>query len=217
MRMQFLTVLLIGFTLASAGVFVSEYQNFQRSNQAWPGLALPAGPTGIPTFSLAATQGALRRCATVLAPPLVNLRPAEQLRAFAKSCARLARRTTATMPTLGLAYYLAALVENFNANTAARDGLLARSARFAPSEGWLAERRFTLGMGLHLPDNAVENIQLMADTAILLTTQSGAELIADYYFRRPASRGFFADVASRAAQTNQKRLLNLLTKRRAGS
>jgi hypothetical protein len=217
MRMRFLTMMLVAFSVTSAAVFVAEFRNFARSHQTSLATDLTPGAGANGAFSLASTQDSLRFCAKALAPPLVELRPRERVRAFAETCARLARATVAAMPTHGLAYYLQALLENLDGTPSARDRLLAQSARFAPAEGWLAERRFSLAIGRQLPDNAYENSQLAADTAILLTTQSGAELVAEYYFQRPGSRAYIARIADRAARRDQTRLLNLLTKKRAGS
>jgi len=217
MKMQFLTILLVAFSATSAVVFAVEFRNFARAHQTSLETDLAVLAPGGGAFSLASTQDSLRSCARVLAPPLVDLRPRNQVRAFADACAELARRSVAAMPTHGLAYYLQALVENLNRNRSARDRLLAQSARFAPAEGWLAERRFSLAMGRQLSDRTNENQQLLADTAILLTTQSGAELLAETYYQRPGSRPFIASVAHRAAAWNQARFLNLLTRKRAGS
>ncbi len=164
-------------------------------------------------LSLQSTGRQLRQCLDRLMPPLVSVLPDTERRRSAQTCARLASDATARMPTHGLAWLVRAAALQAMGKTAQARRLLAASARFAPFEGWLAERRFALAIASGTSSSLAP---LKKDTATLLTTQTGAELLSHYYVQAPQTRRLIADMAGRASAQERTRLLNQLIRRKAG-
>jgi len=217
MRMHISTGLLIGFTAVSAVIFSAEFRAFGQASPA--SLAPTSQPLTKPAnylFSLSATRSTLSACDRKMSVPAVFLQPKSQLLETAANCAQTARLILKWMPTNGLAYLVAAQSADLLGEQANRDRLLGNSVRFARFEGWLAMRRFALIMNPQLPQTPDFSQTLRLDIATLLSTQSGAELLAGYYSRRPDIRALLAQIATRASASEQTRFLNLVRKQQAG-
>ncbi len=163
---------------------------------------LPARP-----FSLRAYHAVLMRCDRAMAVPLSRLQPENRQLTTARACGGFAEAAIAAVPTHGFAHLIAARAAGVANDGAAQSKHLARSIEFAPFEGWLAERRFVLAANTAGFGQQV----LTPDAAVLLTTQSGAEMLSRYFFRRPGLRELITSALSQATQSDQQRFLNLLT------
>jgi len=161
-----------------------------------------------PALPLRVVQAQLMVCDKALSVTATLVTPAPQLARKATDCLTLADRTLRTRPSFGLAHYIRALGLHVAVHPGAPDALAA-SARFSPSEGWLAERRLVAQIAT---PNLRREAEFDRDLGLLLNTQSGAELIARYYRYRPELRPVITKVANAATSKNQQRLLNLLRK-----
>ena len=211
MRLRMTTALFFGLALAGGWAVLAESR------------ALP-GPDGLPRgpgLGLKGTRAALLACTEALMPPRARLQPAAERARRSAVCGRIAGQVLRRMPSHGLAYLVQALAADSRGDTAERARALALSARFSPREGWLAEHRFLLaaqagasaaagpagdgGAGVRpLP------AWIGGDLDTLLTTQSGAELLARYLLRRPASRAAILAATDRAAPADRLRMRNIL-------
>ena len=156
-------------------------------------------------LSLSALQADLMRCDNALSYPRSAMMPGAVRSQAAGACLGLARQTIAQVPGHGLAHYIAALaLAGADPQGAARH--LAQSARAAPRQGWLAQRRFALARTL--PEEARRSARglLPSDIPVLLSTEAGARLVAQTYLRRPALRPGIARAAKRAEPDLQARL-----------
>ncbi len=211
MRLRLSEFLFLAFSALSAGMLTNELR---------AGLAtghLGGVRTGL---ALATVERQLLACITALTPPVSRLRTGAELRTTSASCGDLAGRILATMPTHPSAYLVQALVSAQARDLAGRDRALTQSAAFSPFEGWLAQRRFALAVAAPAPDAQdsaptapAANPALGRDIATLLTTQSGAELLARYYVLRPGVRDVIAAQAKLASPHDQTRFLNQLRRR----
>jgi len=147
--------------------------------------------------------------------PLAALQPEIAHTATADACSDLSRRAIALMPTYGFAHFVAALAAFHRNEQRGAQSHLEKSAEFARFEGWLAERRLALVVYQMPGDALLASTTVKSDIATLLTTQSGAELLARYFLRRPASRTIISEVATGADEKDQTRLLNILRKLQA--
>ncbi len=211
MRLRLSEILFLAVGVLSAGMLTNELRAGLSAGQ----------PRGIrPGLALATVDRQLLACITALTPPVSRLRTGRELRMTSESCADLAGRILATMPTHPSAYLVQALVSDRARDRAGRDRALALSAAFAPFEGWLAQRRFALAVAASEPDAQggaptapAPDPVLERDIATLLTFQSGAELLARYYVLRPGVRDLIAAQAGLASPHDQTRFLNQLRKR----
>jgi len=160
--------------------------------------------------SLRSKTAALLACDHDLAGPAVAFKTTETLRATANRCADLAETAQATAPTFALSHLVAAQ----SAMTLGQLDLgrthLERSRTYARFEGWLAQKRFVLSLRNNLPTAT-------SDVQTLLSTQFGTEFLARHYLANPALRDTIGTAALDMNGHIQQRLLNLLTKYRAGA
>lgn len=208
MQINTTVILMLGFTAISVLIFGAEMGTFRQAQR----LAQNQQVTPRVHFSLRATQKTLMACEKNMSPPRQFFMPAADLRFQALKCGKFAKNVIAEMPTHGLAYLVAAQAENHLNNMMSRDFFLEKSRSNAPFEGWIAERRFLL---LAAPKNRGENTVNGIgdrDIATLLTTQSGAELLAGFVIKRPETRPQILAVAASASPKNQDRLSNILIK-----
>jgi hypothetical protein len=173
--------------------------------------AAPAAPgplTRAPwRLSLRTLQADLMRCDNALSYPRSALMPRALLRQSAETCLARARQAIARIPGHGPAHYIAALaLTGTDPQGAARH--LAQSARAAPRQGWLAQRRFALARAL--PEEARRGARglLPSDIPVLLSTEAGARLVAQTYLRRPALRPEITGAAKRTNPEQQARLVS---------
>ncbi len=213
MRLRLTEFLFLAFSALSAAMLVEEARAGLAAGQ--PG----ADRTG---RALATVERQLLACITGLTPPASRLRTGGELRAISGACGDLAGRVLGTMPTHPSAHLVQALVRDRANDPSGRDRALALSAAYAPFEGWLAQRRFALAVAAS--DTGTQDggqaapaatPALRSDIATLLTTQSGAELLARYYVLRPGVRDVIAAQARLATPHDQTRFLNQLRQRGA--
>ncbi len=209
MHRQAATALYAMIALAAAGAFAIEYRALEAGMQG-AGMQGVGAATGGPVvgLSLSSDRAALLGCSRALAPPLATLRPEAERAGVIARCSRAADRILRRSPGHGLAYFVIAQAADLKGEDAARDVALERSARLAPQEGWLAERRFVLALssGVHASPEGTRLIT--REIAVLLSTQSGAELLARHVLHRPAARELVLAVARQAPERQQRRLAN---------
>jgi len=211
MRLKFFTLVMVGFTALSAGVLAAEWRSFSgaKNPRAWAS----SGDTSdrrVP-FSMSALQAILLSCDAAMSAPLAQFQTRQNLLKTAGACGEFASRVLGWMPSHGFAQFVAAQAANHSNEWAARDNFLQSSQYFTPFEGWLAQRRYTLAVNLAEPPGFTYTV----DAATLLTTQSGAELLAAFYVHRPASRPVLASLAATASPRDQARFLNQLRQKQA--
>ncbi len=201
-----------GFSILSLALFSIELGVFSAPKST---VALRGASVISTGMSLRAQQYVLLACDRSLSPPISQFQPNKDLLAMASGCDKIAKGVIKWMPTHGFAYLIAARAALLNQDPKNREKFLALSQSFSPYEGWLAERRFSLlaeqpGAQLNQPAAFVKS-----DIATLLATQSGAELLANHYIRRPQTRAVLSNVALQATAQNQTRFLNQLHQKQA--
>jgi hypothetical protein len=163
-------------------------------------------PTRPHPHSLKAFHARLMVCDRAMSLPLARLQPERQQMIEARRCGDLAKDVLADVPTHGFAHLIAARAAGVFRDDVAQLDHLRLSVAFAPFEGWIAERRFVLAAN----SAGFGEATLRADAATLLTTQSGAEMLSRYFFRRPGLREMITSTVDRAGQGEQQRFLNLM-------
>ena len=162
-------------------------------------------------LSLLAFQTALLECDDNLSLQGAAFRTFRDIQGSAKSCGKTANRTIKLMPTHGLGYLVAARVAALQGDVDRVETLVQLSKQHTRFEGWLAIRRFVFLSNAGNAPHGLENLEIET----LLTMQSGAELISEYYMRRPNTRHEIAKIASNADHSDVQRFLNLLQKQSA--
>lgn len=211
MRFRISTILLATFSGVAAVLLWVEFTSFNRlQSSAAPDRALAVGEPWARALSSKAIQQTLLACDRSMSSPLSNFQTAADLQGTAATCADFASRVTGWQPTHGFAYLVAAQAAHIRGARAQRDELLEKSRGFAPFEGWLVQRRVSLIINQRSADKSALDYQLDADLSTLLTTQSGAELLAAYYLHRPDIRQLLASVTETATLRHQVRFMNQL-------
>jgi hypothetical protein len=202
---------MLAFSGLAILIFAAKFVSFDRTHLSAFGVSVGADASvSVRPLSLPAFNYALIGCDRAISAPIAALQPKIARISIAAACADLARRTIARMPTHGLAHFVAAQAAYHRADPRAAQSHLEKSVAFAGFEGWLAERRLALVVYRMPGDSLQASTTIKSDIATLLTTQSGAELLARYFVRRPASRALIADVAATASARRQTRLTNIL-------
>ena len=216
MRLNFSTLFLASISVLSAALLASELRTFSTSQTffAQPG-AISVHARLQPAISIRATHQTLSMWDRSMSSPMANYQSSAQLLATAANCADFASRVAGWMPTHGFAYLVAAQAAQIDGEHDNRARLLEKSRLFAPFEGWLAERRVGLIANQITPVPDVHPSPLSIDIATLLTTQSGAELLATIYLRRPRFRTLLAHVTAQASPQNQTRFMHQIQQRQA--
>ncbi len=212
-RIPLSSMSMIAFSGLALFVFAVEFKSFDRTHLSsfeTPGMA--ANGIQIRPMSLQAFHDALMRCDRAMSTPVAALQPKTALAKTANNCSGLSRRAIALMPTHGFAHFVAAQAAFHRDDQLAAQSHLEKSAEFARFEGWLAERRLALVVHQTPGDALPASTTIKSDVATLLTTQSGAELLASYFIRRPATRTLISNVAATADTNDQTRLVNILRK-----
>ncbi|MBV1869046.1 MAG: hypothetical protein KUG69_14260 [Marinosulfonomonas sp.] len=206
-RMRGQTIALILFTAVSGWAMKLELQAFLSA--ASIAHAGQSGDTATPKIGLShwSIQMALRNCDFQLLERVSAFRTSRQRLAFAKTCASFARDTLNSIPTHGFAHFVSAAAARELGEHSQSLRNFRNSATNAPFEGWIAERRFVLAVNAEDPE-LMDAVQ--ADISTLLSTQSGAELLALYYSHSvdlPAriNRAFLS-----ATRAQEQRFINLL-------
>ena len=215
-RIPLSSISLVAFSGLAAFVFALEFNSFDRthlSSSDIPGVTVTAIP--IRPMSLPVLHDALISCDRAMSAPLAALQPKIAQAETADACSRLSRRAIALMPTYGFAHFVAAQAAFHRDDQRAARSHLEMSVEFTRFEGWLAERRLALVVYQMSGDALLASTTVKSDIATLLTTQSGAELLARYFLRRPASRTVISVVATTANENDQTRLVNILRKLQA--
>ncbi|MGR3343181.1 MAG: hypothetical protein ACU0DI_08165 [Paracoccaceae bacterium] len=215
-RIPLSSISLVAFSSLAVFVFAAEFKSFDRthlSSSDTPGVTVTVIPTR--PLSLPAFHDALMSCDRAMSVPLAALQPEIARAATADACSELSRRAIALMPTYGFAHFVAAQAAFHRNEQRAAQFHLEKSVEFARFEGWLVERRLALVVFQMPGDALLASPTVKSDIATLLTTQSGAELLARYFLRRPVSRTIISEVAATADENDQTRLLNILKKLRA--
>ncbi|MFV2003428.1 MAG: hypothetical protein ACC619_10665 [Paracoccaceae bacterium] len=213
-RVNFSSIGMLAFSALALLVFAQEFKAFDQTHLS--SLAAPrANLTNVRPLSLSGYQDALLGCDAAMSGPVAVLQTRTTRQNTARTCAALADRALRQMPTHGTASLVAARAALQRGERGAAATYLARSAQYAGFEGWLAERRFAIVMNQPPGDDFAVSATLQSDIATLLTTQSGAGLVALYFVRRPAGRATITAVASRANIADQTRLTNILSRLQA--
>ena len=168
-------------------------------------VAIASTPGQGNVMSHIAHQRVLMQCDGVLSPQISRLSVAEQLRSNAVICRALAAQILNDIPTFSFAHFIYGISALHVGNKGEFIQHIALSQRFAPSEGWLAQKRFV--QLADLQDATLDQV-LIHDAGVLLTTQSGAELLARYFQRRAGLRGPIKASLLLASASDQRRLLN---------
>ncbi len=209
MKIRSKSVFFLGFSLLSALLFMVELSVYSRTASNARLTAPTAGKNWITTgFSSSAQNGVLRSCDRFLSLPIAQLLTENDLLETTAACLSISRSLSFWMPTNGLAYLVAARASTGGTNMVAKIRLIELSQSFSPVEGWLSERRFTLIANSNDSETFDSFRLIEPDIATLLTTQSGAELLAAFYIRRAGIRSDLSLAVSKASSANQIRFVN---------
>lgn len=164
-------------------------------------------------YSLTSVHSLLMECDWLLSVRFAAFQPAVRRNGAATTCMDVALASIRSMPTHGFAQLIAARAAAISGDIPAARAHLAKSVRFAPFEGWLAERRFAFVLLDQPFPSGQNNPELRHDLEVMLTTQSGAELANRFFRSRPATRQLIRSGVEAAAARDRQRFLNLLRKR----
>ncbi|MBV1903592.1 MAG: hypothetical protein KUG58_08160 [Marinosulfonomonas sp.] len=209
-RLRSPTIAMICFTLVSVWAMHLELRAFSGANSiaraGQPGLTITPD-IGLSNRSI---QLALRNCDVELLPSVSAFRTSRHRLATAQICSSIAYGALQKIPTHGFAHYISAASERELGNLSESLRSFRKSIKYAPFEGWIAERRFV--HAVNSGDTEVMDV-LQPDLATLLSTQSGAELLAIYY-------GHPSDLPPRinrafmsASPAQEQRFINLLRRK----
>lgn len=177
--------------------------------QLGPSEALPRVWTSGPA------QALTLECLDVFAPDIRALLPVRIAKRSHAACLDMAQWMIRSRPSDGRGPLLKAAL-------AAQDGTLDEqlhylqiAADLAPFEGWQAERRLVALFALDrdvLNDAQTRRVTALVHNAVsvAVTTQSGAELLADYFIRRPHLRPVLTAGFAGATAENRTRIVNLI-------
>lgn len=132
-------------------------------------------------------------------------------KALMRSCSAVAKNVLASAPSHGAAHLLNAQIAEAGNDKASQMRDIEISQMFSPAEGWLAERRLTMA----LRAGALDAGATRADMAVLLTSQSGAELLAQHYARNTATQAAITAALADATNEDRQRFVNLVKQRAA--
>lgn len=204
------TAVLAAFTAATALIFVLELASFERTHANSIGLSETELDKPQIGLSQQAAQDVLHWCHQQLSPPASLVKTSAGLSALARQCFAVSQKVLAPMPSHSHGLFVAAIAEHHLGNRQSSRDLFIKSVSLAPNEGWLAQRRVAFAFqsgGALLADQS--------DIGVLLTTQSGAELLTGYYVRHPETRTEITQLVSAASAPDQHRFVNLLRIRKA--
>lgn len=125
----------------------------------------------------------------------------------ARSCERLSRGITATMPTNAQAWYVNALAEARLGNTAAFLASYRKSRETAPNEQWLAENRTRLAEDMFAQLDAESRRQHEADLTLLANSIRGTRAIAARYASNQEFRERIIEIVERLPPERQRAFL----------
>jgi len=210
MRLRTSTVALMCFTAVAAWATHVELRAFTQATDI--ARSDTANVEFVPEIglSLLSTQVSLLSCDTAISPTFSAFRTTRQRQATAHNCASFAKAVLQLSPTHGFAHFIASASDHEIGDRSGRLLALRRSIQHAPFEGWIAERRFALAVrvrDLELLD-AVE-----PDIRTLLSTQSGAELLARYYDQTPDLARRINQAFLSVSSHEEQRFINLLRRR----
>lgn len=205
-----LTEILIAVALIVAGLGAGLSESRALVAARAPGL--PSAPlhAGLAAESRNAT---LMRCDRAMAAPGFPVQGAVTRQRIALTCADLARLVLDDAPSHGFAHVIAALAADAAGDATGMAHHLAASQAFAPQEGWLAERRFSL---IDRAAPALRTRLLPAEIGSLLTTQTGAEMLARAVSTPTPLRDIVLDRAAAASAPDRQRLITLLKRQANG-
>ncbi len=170
------------------------------------GLAQPVAGTGAPKPD--ATS-----CA--LTPDWRSLLPEPARQNLMRRCGQVQSQGHSGWPGDGVAHLLGAALAAADGQPKVMTEALTKAQTLARHEGWQAERRFVLlASEFSAEPNGATSASIaglmVGDIDTMLATQSGAELMAAYYIRRPALRVFIKLALGKASAADRTRLLNLI-------
>lgn len=159
-------------------------------------------------YSLTGIDAALAVCLRATSGNDRLFQPKSQRQETALICGNLAGQVLDRMPSHGTAFLVAAQSAGRPEN---RAYFLEQSQRFAPSEGWLAERRIVLA----LQEDALDSRYAQKDLQLVLTTQGGAEFLAKLYLAQPETRDGLTAAVLSTPEPIRRRFVNQLSKQKA--
>lgn len=178
----------IAVMLGALTIFISETRALVRleGSEAVLFHRLPIAPE-LPLLSMDAMTSSLRACARVQRSQYSRLQSGPARSAIAGYCLRLADRIRIRMPTSSLAHYISALSMQGIGDPAWQDALNLSQA-MGPNEGWMAERRFDLGVAAIGSLSHTAILAVEQDAHLLLSSLKYRALVIDRYARHPELR-----------------------------
>ncbi|WP_417250032.1 tetratricopeptide repeat protein [Celeribacter sp.] len=165
-------------------------------------------------LSALSRERAVEMCSEALIAPLSFAFPPDEKRAVAQRCEVIAARVVDASPAWGLAWFAQARAQFELGKVAEAVESLRRSARLAPNEGWIAQKRVLLGRdllrtpSLDAPDMLAEvTDDLHADLTLLFSQYATITWIAQLYAVAPDFKPVIADVAEQQDDATRARFL----------
>ncbi len=204
----------------STRVMFAETQAARLIRQA-DASAIPLGPLAAPVrawshSSFRGMAGAcLDACLDALTPDWRSLLPEPARQNLMRRCGQVQSQGHSGWPGDGVAHLLGAALAAADGQPKVMTEALTKAQTLARHEGWQAERRFVLlASEFSAEPNGATSASIaglmVGDIDTMLATQSGAELMAAYYIRRPALRVFIKLALGKASAADRTRLLNLI-------
>lgn len=192
----------------SSVFFVEEYEAFRLSRETDRGQYehLALGLVSI-AGSVRGRYAVLRACDEGQRSLFGQVQSTPSRQDVAEACLSLARQALAQTPTLSLAHFVVARSHLQLGDVDAFNRALALSQRTGSAEGWIAQRRFDLAIGANERLDALGRAALAQDTALLLRSTDGVDLVADRYVRSETAREAILGEAEKLAAGDQRRFL----------
>ena len=159
-------------------------------------------------FSTLADRIVLDACRDALSAIFGRLQPSTLRSKVAKNCYEISDRISYAQPVASYAYFISALAQfemkdfqSFNKNYIS-------SQKTGANEMWLARFRFALSKrGVSHMSFATQS-SYDADISVLIQSQSGLHLIAEYYVQTPDLREGIAILVEKLPEADQRRFLS---------
>ena len=203
------TVIALATGGLAAKVLSDEYRSFRNietdGNTAFLKLRHNADLSFAPWAILTQTA-VLEMCNNALIAPISSVVAPDVYAGIATRCRDTAQEITRQVPAWGLSRFSEARAAAALGDIPAAQTALELSARLAPNEGWIAQKRVLLM--LDLPETAALDTLFVRDLTLLLSTQTSRQWVAQLFVARPDHQDRIASAVETTPNDTQRRFLS---------